>query len=433
MTPLNDRSATIDESLSLSAIDVSPAFARKLAWTLGGMSVFGPLAIDMYLPAFPTIAEELDTSLGMVQITLAVFLLGLAVGQILWGTLSDRVGRRLPLLAGCILFSTMAVICATTQTIAILIAARFLMGLGGSAGVVVSRAIVRDLFEENEAAKFYSMMMIIGGIGPIVSPFLGSLLLTHFDWRAIFWTITAFGSLCVLAVLGIIPETLAAKNRVRGHVVDVFLGYGRILGDRRFLAPALTIGCTSGILFTYIANSPFIFIELFKVPAAYFGFLFATNSIGLYIGGQSNRWLLRRFSSEQLLSKGLWINVAASTVLVGCAVTEIGGLPLFFAVLFVCLTTLGIIFPNATAIAMQPFAAKAGSASALLGIFQFLLGAAGGALVGILQCGTAIPMALQIAGYGLAARSVLLLAKPKSDDLPLFAVKESDVCGCSDK
>lgn len=387
--------------------------ALKLALTLGVMSAFGPFAIDMYLPAFPTIANNIGATTGMVQITLAIFLLGLAVGQVFWGTLCDYTGRRAPLLSGCLLFSCTAMLCATAHSIQMLIAARFFMGLGGSAGVVVSRAIVRDLFDEKEAAGFYSLMMIIGGIGPIIAPFLGSLLLTHFDWRAIFWTITVFGGFCTVAVLRNVPETLAREKRAQGQVIKVFRGYGRILANRRFLGPALAIGCASGILFTYISNSSFIFIELFGVPVTFFGFLFATNSIGLYIGGQSNRLLLRRFTSGQLLRKGMWINVCAALLLVACASTGFGGFPLLFGVLFLCLGTLGLIFPNATAMAMQPFAAEAGSASALLGIFQFILGAAGGMLVGIFHNGTALPMAIQIACYGLTARGVLFLT-PKS-------------------
>jgi Bcr/CflA subfamily drug resistance transporter len=260
--------------LTLSAMNNIPSteslgFTRRLAWTLGVMSAFGPLAIDMYLPGFPGIAKDLDSSMGSAQMTLAIFLAGLAVGQILWGTLSDHAGRRMPLLAGCLLSSGSAIACATTHSISTLIVARFFMGLGGSAGVVVSRASVRDLFEEKEAAGFYAMMMMIGGIGPIVSPFLGSLLLGHFSWRAIFWTITIFGVLCLAAVLRNIPETLTRENRVRGHLVEVFRGYGRVFVQRRFLGPALAIGCTSGILFTYIANSSYLFIGLFGVPVAY--------------------------------------------------------------------------------------------------------------------------------------------------------------------
>jgi DHA1 family bicyclomycin/chloramphenicol resistance-like MFS transporter len=414
MIQLDEISSPVNETPRLSKTAPSPALTRKLAWTLGVMSAFGPFAIDMYLPGFPRIAKDLGTTIGSVQITLAIFLLGLAVGQILWGTLSDHVGRRTPLLAGCLLFSCTAIVCATTHSIHTLNIARFFMGLGGSAGVVISRAIVRDLFEEKEAARFYSMMMIIGGIGPIVSPFLGILLLTRYNWRAIFWTIAVFGGLCIIAVLRNIPETLARENRTRGHIADVFGGYGRILANRRFLGPALAIGCTSGMLFTYIANSSFIFIELFGIPVALFGFMFATNSIGLYIGGQSNRWLLRRFTAEQLLRKGMWINVCAGLLLVGCAWTGLGGFPAFFGVLFLCLTTLGVIFPNATAMAMQPFAAEAGSASALLGTLQSILAATGGALAGMFHNGTALPMAIQIACYGLVARGILLLTPKRT-------------------
>ncbi len=429
MTPTNNRGSSHDQlpptpiESAASPARVAPprpqstpsrALARKLAFTLGVMSAFGPFSVDMYLPAFPTIANDLGTTTAMVQMTLAIFVLGLAFGQMFWGTLCDRVGRRTPLLAGCLIFSFMALVCATTHSIYTLIAARFFMGLGGSAGVVVSRAIVRDLFEQKDAARFYSMMMIIGGIGPIIAPFMGSLLLAYYDWHTIFWTITVFGCCCFLAVLRNIPETLVWENRVRGHVIDIFRGYGRILADRRFLGPALALGCSSGILFTYIVNSSFIFIELFGIPVALFGFLFATNSVGLYVGGQSNRWLLRRFTAEQLLNAGMWFNVGMALLLVACAWTGVGGFPLLFGILFLCLGSMGWIFPNATAVAMQPFAADAGSASALLGIMQFILGAVAGVLVGVFHSGTAVPMAVQIACYGLGARVILVLARGRT-------------------
>lgn len=410
MKPSDEISAVIDEPVG-GLSTASPGLARKLAWTLGGMSAFGPFAVDMYLPAFPTMARQLGTTISMVQLTLAVFLLGLAFGQILWGTLSDHVGRRIPLLCGCLLSSSMAVVCATAHSIEVLIAARFFMGLGGCAGMVISRAIVRDLFEEKEAAKFYSMMMIVGGIGPILSPFLGTLLLTNFNWRAIFWTIALFGCLCVAAILWNIPETLDPGKRMRGHLVDVFRAYGRIIVNRRFLMPALTLGCTTGVLFTYLASASFIFMELFKVPVAHFGSLFATNAVGFYIGGQSNRVLLRRFTAEELLRKGIGLNITSGVLLVVCAQERIGGFAVVFVLLFLCMASLGLIFPNATAVAMQPFAAKAGTASALLGVLQFLLGSMGGALVGVFQNGSALPMAVQILCLGVIARGVLLLGQ----------------------
>jgi DHA1 family bicyclomycin/chloramphenicol resistance-like MFS transporter len=380
---------------------------------LGALAAYAPLAIDMYLPAFTSMAKDLGTTFPMIQNTLAVFLLGVAVGQILWGTLSDHVGRRKPLLAGCLIFTCMSVLCASTHSIHVLIVARFFMALGGSAGVVVSRAIVRDLFEKEAASRFYSMMMVVSGAAPIVSPFLGGLLLTHYNWRAIFWSITAFGVVCIAAVLWNVSETLAI--RTGGHIVDVFRGYGRIVVNRRFLGPALAIGCSSAILFTYIANSSFVFIELFGVPVALFGFVFAANAIGMYVGAQSNRLLLRRFSCEQLLSAALWFNICAALALVGCAHTGWGGFPLFFAVLFLCVTTLGLILPNASAMTMQPFAAEAGAASALLGIVQYALGSAGGAVVGLFHTGTALPMTIEIVCCGLIGRAVLLVVPKRAE------------------
>ena len=393
--------------------EASPALARQLAWTLGCMAAYGPFAVDMYLPAFPTIAAQLGTSVGKVQLTLAAFIVGLAVGQVLWGTLSDHVGRRVPLLCGCLISGAVSSVIATTHSIDMLIVARFLMGLGGSAGLVISRAIVRDLFEEREAARFYSMMMVISGVGPIVSPFLGTLLLTQFNWRAIFWTMTIFGALCALAVLWLIPETLPRESRMRGHVADVFRGYGRILVNGRFFTPAMAVGCNTAMLFTYLANSSFVFIQLYKIPLTLFSFLFSLNAVGCYIGSQSNRILLRHFDSEALLRKALGVNFCTGLLLIVCARTGFGGFPLFFAGLFLCITMAGVIFPNGTAMTMQPFATEAGTASALLGVLQFTLGAAAGALAGIFNNGTALPMALQIACFALVARSILVFAPKK--------------------
>jgi len=409
MTELDGVSLPSGKPKRQTSVSQSPASTRGLAWLLGALAAFGPFAVDAYLPAFPRIAKDLGTSIGTVQITLAVFLLGLGVGQVFWGTLSDHVGRRIPLLSGCLLFSGTALVCAMTHNIHILIVARLLMGIGGSAGVVVPRAIVRDLFEEAEAAKFYTLMMFVSGVAPIAAPLLGSILLTYFNWRTIFWALAVMGGICTVACLRSCPETLAREDRMRGHVSDVFRGYGRVLVNRRFLGPAMALGCVLGMLFTYIASSAYLFIELFGIPVALFGILFAANSFGLYIGTQSNHWLLRRFSSGKLLRSAMWMNVGCALLLVCCTWTKIGGFPLFFAILFLCISTLGSILPNATAIAMQPFPDEAGSASAVLGIFQFVLGAIGGAVVGIFQNGSALPVAIQILCFGLVAQGMLLL------------------------
>jgi DHA1 family bicyclomycin/chloramphenicol resistance-like MFS transporter len=404
---LDEASSLIPQRLSAPVAVPTPAEARTIAWTLGALLAFPSVAIDMYLPAFSRVAKDLNCPLGAVQVTLAAFMLGLAFGQFFWGTLSDRVGRRRPLITGSLIFLGMAAVCAMTHSIHIFIAARLCMGFGGSASVVISRAVVRDLFEEREAAKFYSMMMIVTGMAPIVAPSLGGLLLTHLGWRAIFWVIVLFVMVCMVAVLWNVPETLTAKNRAQGPIGEVFRAYGKVLVNRRFLGPALVLGCGMGILFTYIASSSFVFIEVYGVPLAFFGLLFATNAIGVYVGGQSNRWLLRRFSSHRLLNTAVGGNVVATLLLAACAWTRFGGFPMFFGMLFLSLVTFGVMIPNAMATTMQPFPDEAGTASAVLGIVQFVLGAVGGALVGVFHNGTAMPMAIQIACFALISAAAL--------------------------
>jgi DHA1 family bicyclomycin/chloramphenicol resistance-like MFS transporter len=385
----------------------SPSMARKLAWTLGALSAFAPFSIDTYLPAFPRVAFDLGASIGLVEVTLAVFLLGMAIGQILWGILSDRSGRRVALVAGCLIFFLTAILCAVTHSIGVLIAARFIMGIGGSAGQVVARAIVRDLYEETEAARLYSMMMVVSGMAPIVAPFLGSLLLTYFNWRAIFWFIAAFAALCIAAVLAAIPETLPREARVRTETIDALLSCRRIFTHPGFIGPALMVAFLAGMMFTYIASSSYVFIDIFGVPVFFFGFLFATSSIGFYIGAQSNRWLLRRFHSRVILRRAVGINLGAALLLIACSWANVGGLPLFIGILFLCLATVGVILPDATAITMQPFAAEAGAASAWLGILQFFIGALGGGLVGLFHNGSPLPIAVQIGCFSLAAAAML--------------------------
>jgi len=253
------------------------------------------------------------------------------------------------------------------------------------------------------------MMMVIAGIGPIVSPFLGTLLLTQFTWRSVFWLTTLFALFCVYCAVWLIPETLPRERRLRGHVGDLFRSYGNVLSNRRFLAPAISVGCVSGILFTYLSNAPFVFIQLNGIPLTRFSLYFAPVAVGVYISSQANRFLLKRFATGQLLRRAMVANVCGGLLLTVCAYTGVGGFPALYACLFLCLSTIGVIFPNGTAMTMQPFASQAGTASAMLGVVQFAVGAAAGALSGLLHNGTAMPMALQILGFGILARGVIAL------------------------
>jgi DHA1 family bicyclomycin/chloramphenicol resistance-like MFS transporter len=345
----------------------------------------------MYLPAFPQIARDLAVRPGLVGLTLSLFLVGLAVGQLLCGPLADRLGRRAPLLAGCALFTATAVCCALGHSIQTLIAARFLMGVGGATGLAISRAVVRDCFDEAASARTYSMMMIVTGIAPIIAPALGSLMLTYFHWRAIFWILAAFGVASIAMVAGALPETLPPDRRVHGHLGDVARRYLAILTDARFLGFGLVLGFAYGLLFAYLAGSPLVFIEYFGVSPARYSLLFATNSIGLFVGGRLNHRLVTRHPARLILRRACAASAAAAALLVLLAITRVGGLPGFFATLFVTVATLGLIMPNATAAAMSPFATQAGTASALLGVLQYALGAASGALVGLASTHTPTP------------------------------------------
>lgn len=374
----------------------------RLAWALGLASAFGPFAIDMYLPAFPAIAAELSCPVGTVQMTLAVFLLGLAAGQVLWvwGSLADRIGRRLPLLAGCLLFTLSSILCALTDSIELLLAARFVMGLAGSAGSVVPRAIVRDLFEEAEAARFYALTMLIGGIAPVVAPVLGGLLFEAVGWRPIFWSIAAIGAASFVLTAALVPETLSPT--ATRPAAGLLRTYAWVVSRRAFLAPALALGCSFGMLFSYITSSSLVFITVYGVPPGRFGLLFGAVSLVLYGGALASRWLLQHRAAAPLLRLASLVAVAGGVGLVACAWTGWGGFPLFFALLLVSLSNLGLLFPIVTAMTMQPFPTAAGAASALLGILQFLIGALAGALSGLIHDGTALPMAVQIALFALA-------------------------------
>jgi DHA1 family bicyclomycin/chloramphenicol resistance-like MFS transporter len=383
---------------------------RSLVLILGALSAFSPLAIDMYLPAFPQIAREMRAPAGAVGLTLSLFLVGLASGQALCGPLSDRFGRRPPLIVGCFAFAAASILCALAPSIELLIAARFLMGVGGSAGLVVARAVVRDWFDEEASARMFSMMMVVAGIAPVVAPTIGGLLLTRFHWQAVFWILCAFGVACGASVVAGLPESLPPTRRARGPITDVLRQYGQLLLDRRFVPPAAVLAFSYGVLFAYIAGSPFVFIELHGVSPQRFSLIFATNAVALFLGGRTNAWLLGRWHARAILRRACLANAVLGLLLVALVATSAGGIVPLAVLLFLTIGTLGFIFPNSTAVALTPFANRAGVASALLGVAQYALGAGSGALVGLLHNGTALPMAGLIAACGIVITLISLTA-----------------------
>lgn len=377
--------------------------AAGLIVILGTLTAFGPFSIDMYLPGLPAIARDLGAAPALIQLTLSLFFVGLAVGQALYGPLSDRYGRRRPLLFGCALYAVASAACALAPTALALVAARLVQALGGAAGMVIARSVVRDRCDAHEAARVFSLLMLIMGLAPITAPLIGGQLLAFVGWRAIFWVLCGFGLLCLLTVALALPESLPAERRSGAGVGAALRTYGRLLSDRQLLGYALAGGCASAAMFAYIAGSPFVIIELYGITPQQYGWIFGANALGLILASQLNRRLLDAFAGAAIVRVTLLVSVGAAGLLVMAAATGAGGLAALLIPLFVCVASGGLVGPNTTAAALAPHGKAAGSASALLGALSFLIGTAATALVAALQNGTALPMAGVMAGCILAA------------------------------
>jgi DHA1 family bicyclomycin/chloramphenicol resistance-like MFS transporter len=362
---------------------------------LGALSAFGPLAIDFYLPAFPAMARDFATDAEHVQLSLAAYFIGLALGQLIYGPLADRYGRRWPLLVGVTLFTLASLACSFAPTLDWLIAARFVQALGGCAGIVVTRAVVRDSCDPMQAAKVFSQLMLVMGLAPILAPLAGGLLNSAFGWQSIFVSLTVFSAVCGLAVALWLPETLPAD--APKHPLGGTLGrYIELFRDREFIAFALCGGLAMGGMFAYIAGSPFVFIELYGVPAEHYGWLFGSNAAGFILVSQINARLVRLRGPGFWLRRFVWFYSACGAALLVVAWSEPDALWPLLIPLFMGLATLGSILPNVTACAMARQGQQAGLASALMGSLQFCIAAAASATVGALHNGTAVPMALVI-------------------------------------
>jgi MFS transporter, DHA1 family, multidrug resistance protein len=378
----------------------------RLALILGALTAMGPLAIDTYLPALPRIADDLHTSDALVQVSLSVYFVGIALGQAFYGPLSDRLGRKPALYLGLVLFILASLGCALAGTVEALIVFRFLQALGGCAPLVVPRAIVRDHFDQRDSVRMLSILMLVMGLAPILSPLVGGQLLGRFGWRSIFWVHAVYGSVWLLAVAIGLHESLDLARRQRQQLGAVLAVYGRLLRDRAFIAHVLVGALIFAGLLAYISGSPFVFIELFHVSPSHFGLYFGVNAIGIMAASQINRWLAHRLDASQILRRVLPVSLVASVALFVNAATGFGGFAGILVPLFVYIAMHGFVMPNTTALAMAPHGAVAGSASALLGSIQFILGALSGTLVGALSDGTPVPLAMVIAGCGACAFAI---------------------------
>ncbi|WP_409313847.1 multidrug effflux MFS transporter [Pseudomonas putida] len=382
----------------------------RMVLILGALSAFGPLAIDFYLPAFPAMAQAFATDEKHVQATLAAYFLGLSIGQLAYGPVADRFGRRKPLMFGVTLFTLASLACAYAPNLDTLVVARFIQALGGCAGMVLSRAIVSDKCDPVASAKVFSQLMLVMGLAPILAPMLGGVLVNLAGWQSIFLALSLFSAGCLLAISLGLPESLP-EHIPRQPLSGALRQYLRLLADRVFLGHALTGGIAIAGMFAYIAGSPFVFIKLYGVPAEHYGWLFGTNAAGFILVAQVNARLLAKRGPAFLLGRAVWLYLVAGLVLLGVAALRPAQLWPLLVPLFICIASLGCIIPNASACAMSGQGARAGSASALMGCVQFSVAAGAAALVGLLHDGSAVPMAIVISLCGALVVSVALLTR----------------------
>jgi DHA1 family bicyclomycin/chloramphenicol resistance-like MFS transporter len=374
---------------------------------LGALTAFGPMAIDMYLPSLPSIVRDLGGGAGAGQLTVAAFLAGLAVGQLVYGPLSDRIGRRGPLLAGLALFVAASLGCAVAPTMPALIALRFVQALGGCAGVVLARAVVRDRFDARRSIHVYSLLMLVMGIAPVLAPIAGGWLTTRYGWRIIFGVMALFGLAVLAAVALRLKESRPEETAVHARGETPFAAYAALLGDRQVIAYVLAGGLGSATLFTYIASSPSVLIGKFGVAPSHFGLFFAFNAIGIIGASQLNRRLSARWSHLQTLRGASLVAVAAALAMTAAAVSGAFGIWGVLAPLFVVLAAFGVMPPNALAGAMEAGGRRAGSTAAIYGFLQYAAGAACAALAGLVNHDPAVAMAMVMTG-ALAISAVIL-------------------------
>ncbi|RQX12854.1 Bcr/CflA family drug resistance efflux transporter [Micromonospora ureilytica] len=385
----------------------------QLVLVLGALIAIGPLTIDMYLPALPAITAGLQTTETAVQLTLTGTLVGLALGQLLIGPLSDVVGRRVPLLAGLAAHIVASVLCVFAPNIAVLGGLRVLQGLGVAAATVVATAVVRDLFSGASFARIFSRLMLVMGLAPILAPTLGSGLLGWTDWRGVFAALAVLGALLIVVAAFRLPETLPVARRRHGGVSATLRDYRGLLNDRAFVGLVLVAGLAMAALFAYVSGSSFVLQQEYGLDEQQFGIAFGAGAVGLIGATQFNVRLLRRYTPQQILVSALIAGTAAGLLLVMFAATGIGGLGTLLASLWLVLAAAGLALPNAPALAMSRHSEAAGTAAAMLGAVQFGIGAVSAPLAGLFGTGS-VPMAIVIAGGMAAALVVMLFVVPRA-------------------
>lgn len=383
---------------------------------LGGLAALGPFSVDMYLPGFPAIARDLGTDVAHVGLTLTSYFIGFSLGQLVFGPILDRFGRKGPLTAGLIVYVAAAIGCALAPSIHYLIGLRVLLALGSCVGMVGSSTVIRDLFSGREVARALSMMMTIFGVAPIIAPSVGGIVVATLGWRAIFVVLGTLALVMLVAVRSTLPETRGADAGVSLRPKKVALSYFQVLEEPQFVLFVLTSAVGAGGMFAYISGSPFIFINILGFSAAQFGWIFGANGLAMVLGNQVNRFLLKKHEPVHVLIGATLGQAVLGLLLLTGTVTGIIPKIGFCALVFLFMFCSGFIGSNSGAMALMPFSRNIGAASALLGGIMMGSGAMVSALVSYLDNGTAIPMVLAMSlcsavGLLLSVSGSLLLKK----------------------
>ena len=381
---------------------MTPGLAR-MALVLGLLSAIGPVAVDMYLPALPTIAADLGTNVGAVQLSLVSFFLALAVGQPIYGPLADLFGRRPPLIAGLAIFVAAAVGCTFVKSVDALVALRFLQGFGICSAAVIVRAVIRDLHTGPEAARLLSLTLLVLAVSPTLAPLAGSIFIQFFSWQSIFFVLAVAGLAGVSVAVWMLPETLPPERRDQRSFGHTFAGYVGLLRDGRFLSLTVITGLIQGGFFSYIVSSAFYFIEVHGLAPWQYSLVFAANALVLITLAQFSSNAMRRFGAERLIVLSVAVNAASAVLLLAVTLAGIASLPVALPFLFVVCWSLAFVGAPGTVLALDPHGDKAGTASALIGTLQFGISAGASALVSVLFDGTALPMVAVIAACSLLA------------------------------
>jgi DHA1 family bicyclomycin/chloramphenicol resistance-like MFS transporter len=385
---------------------------RRLIVLLGSIVAIGPLSIDTYLPAFPTMSRALDASASSVQLTLTACLAGIGIGQLVAGSLSDRLGRRRPILVGLFAYVIASLLCAIAPDVLTLTALRFVQGFSAAAGLVIAQAVVRDLHSGAAAVRLFSSLMLIIGVAPILAPVLGGQLLELSSWRGIFVALAVIGALVGIAVLTSLPETLPPERRDRRGLRQTFRTLGGLLHQRDFMGYAIASSLSFATVFAYVSGSSFVLQDIYGLSPTVYSIVFGFNGIGLIVASQVNARLVGRVESVVLLRRALLTSALASLALL--AVISIDGLGAWSVMvpLFVLVSSFAFVLPNATALALADHPEVAGVASALLGVIQFASGAAVAPLVGIAGTDTAVPMGVVMSVLGIAGIAAMRILVP---------------------